>query len=148
MAGSGIPARGLGNGSPKAPPFNSETGREAGIKSQYVQQKMREWRKANPDAPLTMKERDRLHREVLRERMPEVLDAAIEVAKDNTHPDFKILAPFLIKQDMGNPKQAVEMSGRDGEPLGPLVQIYLPNNGRDETQAATGTAGEIPIDAG
>ena len=117
MAGSGIPARGPGNGSPKAPPFTSETAREQGAKGNFVQEKMRRWRKANPGAPLTMMERDRLHREALRERIPEVLDAALDVATDNTHPDFKILAPMLIKQDMGNPKQQTEITGKDGEAI-------------------------------
>lgn len=121
MAGSGIPARGPGNGSPKAAPFTSETAKEAAKKSGFVRAKMADWRKENPGAPLTMMERDRLHREALREAMPEVLDAMLEVAKDNTHPDFKIIAPMLTKQDMGNPKQGVEMAGKDGAAL--VVQV-------------------------
>lgn len=112
MAGSGIPARGAGSGAPqKLLDTSPEKQAERAAKSNFVQARMREWRKANPDAPLTMMERDRIHREALREKIPQVLDAMLEVATDNTHPDFKIVAPMLVKQDMGNPKQGVEHSG-------------------------------------
>ncbi len=94
-------------------------------KGGFIRQKMARWRKENPDAPLTMAERDRLHREALRERIPEVLDAALEVATDNTHPDFKILAPILIRQDMGNPKQAMEIAGENGGAINLITRIEL-----------------------
>ncbi len=102
-----------------------QAGNTESQKGGFIRQKMARWRKENPDAPLTMAERDRLHREALRERIPEVLDAALEVATDNTHPDFKILAPILIRQDMGNPKQAMEIAGENGGAINLITRIEL-----------------------
>lgn len=116
MAGSGIPAKGAGNGSPRKN-FTSETAKVAGEKGNFVQSKMREWRAANPDAPLTMMERDKLIREALRESAPERVDTMIQVALDPEHKDFAPTSRVLMEHDLGKPKQAIELGNGDGGPL-------------------------------
>ncbi len=47
-------------------------------------------------------------------------------------------------------RERFEHSGPGGAPLGPLVQVYLPANGRDNAggEAAAGGAGKVPVKPG
>jgi hypothetical protein len=121
VAGSGIPAKGPGNVSPKAAPFTSETAKEASAKAGFLRKKFAAWRAENPDAPLTMMERDRLIREGLRESAEARLDVMIEVALDKNHKDFAPTSRVLAEHDLGKPRQAIELAGKDGSAL--VVQV-------------------------
>jgi hypothetical protein len=99
---------------PKRPPFNSETGRAAGLKSAFVKQRMKEWREQNPDAPMTDEERRRQIRAVLRQGTPDALEALHGVIMDPSHKDHVTAARSWIEQDIGKPGQAVEHSGTVG----------------------------------
>ena len=106
------------------PPFDSETGKRA----VFVRERMRQWRKDNPDAPLTPREQKRLVREQILEAIPEVIDAMFVVASDPNHDDFGATSRALLDHAIGKAPASLELTGQDG---GPMVHVYLPDNGRD-----------------
>jgi hypothetical protein len=54
---------------------------------------------------------------------------------------------YLVDRVMGKPRQAVELTGEDGDAIRHAVQIYLPDNGRDTRHdsdpPSTGSAGAM-----
>jgi hypothetical protein len=53
-----------------------------------------------------------------------------------------------LRASFGILDRAGEETASKAQPAGAQVLIYLPENGRDGDQAATGAAGALPIDAG
>jgi hypothetical protein len=55
-------------------------------------------------------------------------ESASQIAGSGGHQDRRLLFEML---GVYAPKVKQELTGKDGEPLPPAVQIYLPDNGRD-----------------
>lgn len=98
---------------------------------------IRHWRAKDPQIETRFKAR--LTRRLL-EYAPDVMMALTAVASDpdpKAHQDRKL---FLEMTGLYKPRQATELTGADGEPLGPQVVVYMPDNGRDDGRDST-TAG-------
>ena len=79
---------------------------EAGRKAVFVRERMRQWRKDNPDAPLTPSEKKKLVRQQILEGIPEVIDSMFEVATDPDHSDFGATSRALLDHAIGKPPPA------------------------------------------
>jgi hypothetical protein len=98
---------------------------------------IRHWRRNDPALETRFKERLTAR---LLEYAPDVMMALTAVASDpdpKAHQDRKL---FLEMTGLYKPKQTTELTGQDGEPLGPQVMIYMPDNGRGDAGNST-TAG-------
>jgi hypothetical protein len=59
---------------------------------------------------------------------PDAISAAHEIVLNPNHEDHAAMVRFASEQVLGRARQAVQLSTEDGKPL---VQIFLPDNGRD-----------------
>ncbi|MDR3736046.1 MAG: hypothetical protein P4L10_10985 [Acidobacteriaceae bacterium] len=117
---------GNGNGKPKAPPFGPLNDPvAAGKRGGFVRHKMAEWRKANPDAPLTDAERKRMIKSILRDGTPDALSALHGVILDPEHKDHINAAKTWLEHDMGKPAQSVSLTGEDGGAVNLIHRIEL-----------------------
>ena len=92
------------------PPFDSETGKRA----VFVRERMRQWRKDNPDAPLTPREKKKLVRQQILEGIPEVIDSMFEVATNPEHSDFGATSRALLDHAIGKaPPADVEIDANE-----------------------------------
>ena len=118
--GIGGPAKGAGNGNPKAPPVNGSNSRNTPRESdgKFVAAKLRKWREEHPswqERPAGPSKKEL--REYVAGAMPDVIDKAIEIALDDNQPKQFEAIKMLTEQHLGKPSQALEIGGADGGPL-------------------------------
>jgi hypothetical protein len=68
--------------------------------------------------------------ELARGYTQEALTALVEVCQGDNPAARVSAATALLDRGYGKPRQAVELGGVDGKPLGPMAVIYLPSNNR------------------
>ncbi len=118
-----MPGKGNGNPIKQFGPDNDP--HVASKKGVFVRKKMAEWRKNNPDAPLTDSERKRMIKSILREGTPDALNALHDVILDPEHKDHVTAAKTWVEHDIGRPMQAVELTGENGGAVQLINRIEL-----------------------
>jgi len=64
-------------------------------------------------------------REAFQAMLPEALDTIRDVMADKFHPRQEHAAEYVINQAVGTPRQAMALSGPNGEPLGPGAPLAI-----------------------
>lgn len=124
MSRSYGPAKGHGNGKPRAAPLNGQNSaaRPRDGKGKFMAAKMRGWRETHPEwAEKPTGPSKKAIRDYISSGIPDVIDKAFTLAMDDMAPKHFDAIKMLTEQHLGRPAQAVEVSGAEGGPL--QVQI-------------------------